>query len=179
MDEKTDKCRLISESLVDYADGCLDVENREAVEAHMSGCKTCRRRLWALQRSLDLARREWEAPARRTTRATRRWRLPAMAAGIAAAAVWIIVLAVAGQRAHTPPPSPVPVAQATTAEEMILAVQREEAAARLLFAADQMASVPSLGAQAVRSKEYISDHYANTTAGRSLRAGLPEQGVTQ
>jgi hypothetical protein len=178
MDQKNDMCRSLGEALIDYADGCLDAQGQVAVDAHLAGCKTCRRRLWALRRSLELIRQDRDALARRPAPAGRWWRVPGVAAGLVAAAVCVVALTVAWQRTHTPAPLSV-ASEATAAQEMTLAVQQEDAAARLLFAAQQMASVSSLRADAERSSEYIRNNYANTAAGRSLRAGPPKQGVTQ
>lgn len=175
MEAKSDKCRQIGESLIDYADGCLDAETAEAVQAHLSGCRECRERLWALRRSLELARREWADRARNPAprpRAVRAW-----LAGAAAAAAVMIALGLAMHRAWPAPHSPVAATGAITIEEMTVAAQSEEAAARLLFAAEQLASTPSLRGEANASKEYVRNQYANTAAGRSIQAGALREGV--
>lgn len=98
-------CAAAQEVLVEYLDGELPQAAAEQVRSHLAGCPACRRQAGRLDRSLALLVDTWPAimeaaerhapqrAARSRVGRPRTWRLTAVAAGTAAAAVALLLLA--------------------------------------------------------------------------------------
>ena len=162
-------CEEIAGMLVDYADEQLSAADSNEVVDHLAGCADCRRKLDALQRSLELAGVIWEdglaeteairVPVSQKARRVRWSRYAAIAASIL-----LVVTASVVWRALVRPRQAGP-----SFAEIEREIIDEGTAAKLLAAADLLAD-KSYAKELIKSQyEYILDSYPNTKAAATAR----------
>ncbi len=94
-----DTCQTIEPLLVDYLDGDFGESDSQRVARHVDQCRDCQAKPHSLQRSLAIAKHQWEeaastAPAV-TIRAAERPRPKRMTVAVGAACVAVVMLGVA------------------------------------------------------------------------------------
>ncbi|MFC1762545.1 anti-sigma factor family protein [Planctomycetota bacterium] len=167
---KPEQCKELEEQLVDYADGLLDEETSREVAEHLASCVSCRDKVDALNRSLDLIQTIWQDNLEQSIQAAvvpirsgsrlRRW----LYGGPAAAAVLLVLLLAIyryapSRQAYSP----------VTVEQLEYQIEAEASAARLLATAELLSQKPHAAELAQSQYQYLLDHYPATQAGIQAR----------
>jgi len=157
-------CKEIEELLVDYADQELCASESNEVAEHLAKCPHCRRKLQALQRSLELAGVIWEdglaeteairIPVPEKARKFRWARYTAIAASILLVVTISIVWRVLVR----------PAEKELTFVEIERRIIEAGSAARLLAAADLLAKYPDAEPIVEKQYRYIVRTYPETPA---------------
>jgi len=150
-------CQTLEEQLVDFADDALTGIEAERVGRHVAQCSDCRATVDALRQSLRCAQAIWQDNARPVSR-TRRlplWRWPYLAAAGVLLAVGALLY-----RSTSPLPAP----DAPTLTKIEDQITASAGAARLLIAAGQLETQPSLRDVVISQYQYIVEKYPDTAA---------------
>ncbi|MHC4178718.1 MAG: anti-sigma factor family protein [Planctomycetota bacterium] len=185
-------CNRTAELLVQYADGELPADDARRVAEHLADCPVCRAEVRLLGRSLDLAREVWQESAARaaspSTASAKQWHTLARgtasrtrpdrrriyaAACLAACAVLLLLTAgpwlfsrwQPGNEVAIPgkvdqPPHPQPAEQI----DLEALIAREGRSARLLAAAQMLATEPGLEEYKRQAERYLAEAYRGTAA---------------
>ena len=163
-------CKEIERMLVDYVDGEVPPSESSEVAKHLAKCGNCRKMLEALQRSLRLADVIWEDGLAETKgiavpirRRVRKIRWPKYAA--IAATILLVVGTYFVCRSLTGPAE-----SELTFAEIERRINESASAARLLAAAELLASQPYAEDLAKSQYRYIVDRYPDTKAAARARS---------
>ena len=172
-------CETLRQALVDYVDGELPAAEAEAVAAHVSLCRDCRRRVLALQRSLTAAREIWAEAETAKPGTQGRPKTKALPIGLTTAAVAaVLALVIVVRWAPAPPasvqPGPVSANEYNTPAGIVTSVRAAAQAEQLLATARLLAAAPGGARYAAESYRFIVETFPHSPAAAEAQRALAD-----
>ena len=155
---KNDNCDKIEELLVDFADCVLSKQDTTLVRKHLDGCQDCRDTVKALEESLTMAQLIWNdnlaEPAVRHRRTAARKYIQ-IAAGLLFV-IGIFFAYHAKDKTTTAPPEIAVASTLPTLDEILLQIETEGIAARVLARAELIQQNPD---RIPNSAKHVQNEY--------------------